>query len=157
MGKFMNAENTDMNYMYGRTNGNDKAALRMCHVQFPVRRKPDHRIFQRLHRQFRETRSFYVTRHDAGRRRTVRSPSLEENTLNVVVDRFESSTRAVAHHVSVSHQTIRREFDENRLHLFHFHLVPALKPADYLLRLPVGGTAMSAAAGLHNLCAEQLL
>ncbi|GFU41989.1 hypothetical protein TNCV_4676871 [Trichonephila clavipes] len=55
----------------------------------------DHRIFQRLHRQLRETRSFHVPRHDAGRRRTVPSPSLEESILNAVADRPESSTRAV--------------------------------------------------------------
>ncbi|GFT29017.1 hypothetical protein TNCV_3586681 [Trichonephila clavipes] len=37
------------------------------------------RIFQRLHRQLRETRSFYVTRHEAGRRRAVRSPRLKKH------------------------------------------------------------------------------
>ncbi|GFU22481.1 hypothetical protein TNCV_1303951 [Trichonephila clavipes] len=53
-----------------------------------------------LHRQLRETRSFDITRHDADRRRTVRSPSLEERILYLVADRPESSTRAVAHHGS---------------------------------------------------------
>ncbi|GFY06898.1 hypothetical protein TNCV_4090001 [Trichonephila clavipes] len=43
-------------------------------------------------------------RHDAGRLRAVRSPSLEENILNVVADGPESSTRVVAHHIS--HQEI---------------------------------------------------
>ncbi|GFX54799.1 hypothetical protein TNCV_2556851 [Trichonephila clavipes] len=47
-------------------------------------------IFQRLLRQLRETRLFHVTRHDAGRRRPVRSPSLEESILNVVANRSES-------------------------------------------------------------------
>ncbi|GFW76704.1 hypothetical protein TNCV_4944211 [Trichonephila clavipes] len=42
------------------------------------------RHFQWLHRQLRETRSFHVTRHDAGRQRAVRSPLLEESILNVV-------------------------------------------------------------------------
>ncbi|GFT17725.1 hypothetical protein TNCV_2588171 [Trichonephila clavipes] len=59
----------------------------------------------RLHRQLRETRWFHVTRRDAGRRRTVRSPSLEESTLNVVIDRTESSIRTVSHHVNVSRHT----------------------------------------------------
>ncbi|GFV42051.1 uncharacterized protein TNCV_1569181 [Trichonephila clavipes] len=57
----------------------------------------DYTDFQRLHRQLRETSSFHVSRHHAGRRRAVRSPSLEESILNVVADRPESSTRAVAH------------------------------------------------------------
>ncbi|GFX52007.1 hypothetical protein TNCV_4653361 [Trichonephila clavipes] len=50
-------------------------------MQFSDRRMPDHRIFQWLHHQLRETRSFHVTRYDAGRGRTVRSPSLEESNL----------------------------------------------------------------------------
>ncbi|GFX73140.1 uncharacterized protein TNCV_4502191 [Trichonephila clavipes] len=35
-------------------------------------RMPDHRIFQRLYRQFRKIGSFHYTRHNAGRRRAVR-------------------------------------------------------------------------------------
>ncbi|GFW57895.1 uncharacterized protein TNCV_1418421 [Trichonephila clavipes] len=145
-----------MHYMCGRAIGNDRSALQMYHSQFPDQRMPDHRTFQRLHRQLRETRSFHVTRHDAGRRRPVRSSSLEESLLNVVTDRPELSTRAVARHVSVNHQTICRVLNENRLHIFHFQQVQALNPTDYLLQLPVVGTAMCAAVGLHSSCAEQL-
>ncbi|GFW29213.1 hypothetical protein TNCV_4132872 [Trichonephila clavipes] len=76
MGDFTYTKNADMHYMSSRANGN------------------------RLHRQLRETCSFHVTRYDAGRRRAVPSPSLEEDILNVVADRPESSTRAVAHHLS---------------------------------------------------------
>ncbi|GFY12271.1 hypothetical protein TNCV_283741 [Trichonephila clavipes] len=76
-----------MHYMYCRTNGNYIDAVRMFRALFPDRRMPDHRIFQQLHRHFRETRSFHVTRHDAGQRRSVPSPSLEESTLIVVADK----------------------------------------------------------------------
>ncbi|GFS58483.1 hypothetical protein TNCV_2475691 [Trichonephila clavipes] len=74
----------------------------------------------------------------------------------VGADRLESRTIAVTHYVSVSHQTVCIVLYENRLHLFHYQRVQALNPADYLLRLPVGGRAMCAAAGLHSSCAEQL-
>ncbi|GFX98566.1 hypothetical protein TNCV_1501441 [Trichonephila clavipes] len=37
------------------------------------------------------------------------------------------------------------------------HLVAILNPADYPLRLSVGGTEMFAEAGLHSSCAEKLL
>ncbi|GFY13008.1 hypothetical protein TNCV_665741 [Trichonephila clavipes] len=48
----------------------------MYHVQFPLINK------------CRITKcSFHVTRHDAGRRRTVHSPNLEESILNIVADR----------------------------------------------------------------------
>ncbi|GFY27043.1 uncharacterized protein TNCV_2066641 [Trichonephila clavipes] len=80
----------------------------MYHTQFPDRRMPDHRIFQRLHRQLRETRSFHVIRHDAGQRIAVRCSSLEKSILNIVADKPDSSTRTVAHLVSASHQTICR-------------------------------------------------
>ncbi|GFS74300.1 integrase catalytic domain-containing protein [Trichonephila clavipes] len=63
---------------------------------------PDHRIFQRLHRQLNETCSFHVTRHNARRRRSVRNPSQEESILNFVADRPESSTRAIAHPLSAA-------------------------------------------------------
>ncbi|GFV87338.1 hypothetical protein TNCV_4033101 [Trichonephila clavipes] len=111
---------------------------------------PDHRTFQRLHRQLWETRLFHVTRHDAGRQ----SPNLEESILSIVADRPDSSTRAVAHRVSVSHQTDCRVLNENHLHLFHFQRVQALNAADYLLQLSGGGTAMCAAVGIS---AEKLL
>ncbi|GFV56881.1 hypothetical protein TNCV_1869221 [Trichonephila clavipes] len=71
---------------------------------------PDHRIFQRLHRPFRETGSFQVTRHDTGT--LLRRPSLEKSILNVVTDKPESSTGAVAYHLSVSSdrlQSVKRK------------------------------------------------
>ncbi|GFT56469.1 DUF4817 domain-containing protein [Trichonephila clavipes] len=104
MGDLTYAENAHMHYVYDSANGNGRAQLRMHHTQFSDRRMPDHIIFQWLHRQLLETRSFHVTRHDAGRRRHVCSPTLEERILNVGSDRPESSTRAFAHYVSVSHQ-----------------------------------------------------
>ncbi|GFU97874.1 hypothetical protein TNCV_1103821 [Trichonephila clavipes] len=72
----------DVYFIYGCANGNGRAAIRM----YPDRRMPDHRFFQRLHRQLREARMLHVTRHDAGRRKTVRSPSLEASALNVAAD-----------------------------------------------------------------------
>ncbi|GFW22653.1 hypothetical protein TNCV_2764651 [Trichonephila clavipes] len=48
MEDFTYAKKADMHYMYGRANGNDSAALRMCHAQFPDRRKVDHRILRKI-------------------------------------------------------------------------------------------------------------
>ncbi|GFT80570.1 hypothetical protein TNCV_5122771 [Trichonephila clavipes] len=76
----------------------------MCQAQFSCRRMPDHRNLQLLYRQLLTTLSFYVTRHVAGGRRAVRSPSVKDSAtiLKTVADRPESSTRAAAHHISVS-------------------------------------------------------
>ena len=59
---FTYAEKADMHYMYNRANGKGRAALRMYHAQFHDRRMPNHRIFQRLHRQLSETGKFHLTR-----------------------------------------------------------------------------------------------
>ncbi|GFX36147.1 hypothetical protein TNCV_4216691 [Trichonephila clavipes] len=69
-----------MHYMLGRGNGNGRASQRMYHTQCPDRCVPDHRIFKQLHRKLRETGSFHVTRHNAGRRRAVR-----ELMVNVIL------------------------------------------------------------------------
>ncbi|GFV80074.1 hypothetical protein TNCV_1476371 [Trichonephila clavipes] len=79
---------------------------------------------------------------------------LKESILNVVAYRPESNTRAVARHVRVNHQSVCTMLNENRLHHFHFQRVQASNPADYLLRLPMDGTAMCAVAGLHSSCAK---
>ncbi|GFV67512.1 uncharacterized protein TNCV_4621921 [Trichonephila clavipes] len=104
MRDFTYAENAGTHYMYGRANEIGSAALRMYHAQFLDRRMPDHRIFQRLQRHLRETRSFHVNRHDASQR----CLSLEESILNVVVDRPESSARAVAHLELISTKPVFR-------------------------------------------------
>ncbi|GFT52905.1 hypothetical protein TNCV_1460131 [Trichonephila clavipes] len=98
--------------MYGRANGNGTAKLRLYHAQFPDRRERYYRIFKGYIAIFCETRSFLVTRHDADHRRAVRNSSLEEIIFCVVADRPESSTRAIAHHVSVSHQTVYKVLNE---------------------------------------------
>ncbi|GFW94673.1 hypothetical protein TNCV_4247131 [Trichonephila clavipes] len=108
MRHFTFAENADMHYMHSSANGNGRAALRMYHVHFPDERMPDYGIFQLLHRELHETRLLLVAKHDAGIRTALRTPSLEESLLNFVADRPESSTIAVAHHVSVSHQAVCR-------------------------------------------------
>ncbi|GFT34812.1 DUF4817 domain-containing protein [Trichonephila clavipes] len=66
-----------------------------------------------------ETGWFHITRHGTGQRRAVRSPSLE----------------AVAHHISLSHQTVCRVLNENHLHRFHLQRVQALNRTDHPLHL----------------------
>ncbi|GFU73135.1 hypothetical protein TNCV_1354261 [Trichonephila clavipes] len=53
-GNFPHDEKVNMLYMYGRVNGNGRAALQMYYIQFTDRQMPYQRIFQRLHRQLRE-------------------------------------------------------------------------------------------------------
>ncbi|GFU29212.1 hypothetical protein TNCV_278251 [Trichonephila clavipes] len=46
MGGLNFAKKADMHYVNGRSNCNDRAALRMYHTQFPDRRILDHRTLQ---------------------------------------------------------------------------------------------------------------
>ena len=76
---------------------------------------------EKCHSQLRlRVRSaIHLARHEAGRRRTLRSPIVEGSILNNMVDRPESSTRANAHQIGVSHQTVYRILKEYRFQPFH--------------------------------------
>ncbi|GFU75613.1 hypothetical protein TNCV_2863281 [Trichonephila clavipes] len=87
--RFKQQKQQRFNFIPHASEGNGRAALRMYQAQFPDRRMPDHRVFQWLHRQLRETHTFQDIRHGPGRRRAVRSPSLQESILNTVADRPE--------------------------------------------------------------------
>ncbi|GFX83374.1 hypothetical protein TNCV_908921 [Trichonephila clavipes] len=84
MGDLTYVENVDMHYMYDHANGNSIAALEMYHTQLPNQEKPDHSIFQWLHRQLCKTLSSHVTRHDVDRRSATSSPGLELRILTRV-------------------------------------------------------------------------
>ncbi|GFU85987.1 hypothetical protein TNCV_3069891 [Trichonephila clavipes] len=126
MGDLTYTDHADMHYMYARVNGNGKTALRM---QFPDQRMPCHRIFQLLHSQLREIRSFHFTRYDADRRRAVRSPSLEESILNVAAGK--QARRCLLRKC----EAVCRVLNENRLHLFHFQQISELIAIDEALRI----------------------
>ncbi|GFS72749.1 hypothetical protein TNCV_1421311 [Trichonephila clavipes] len=50
-----------MRLMYGVVNGNSRAALRLYQERFPSRRMPNHKMFQRLHRQLWKNSSFIAS------------------------------------------------------------------------------------------------
>ena len=58
-----------------------------------------------------ERGSFHLFRQEAGRR-AVCSLNLEEIILNFVADKLESSTKAVAYQVGVTHQIVCRVLNE---------------------------------------------
>ncbi|GFX91813.1 hypothetical protein TNCV_3530121 [Trichonephila clavipes] len=86
MGDFTNAENADMHFIYCRTNvmAERRYECITCYILIDDCLVTE--FFHRLHRPLRETRSFHVTRHNADRRRTVRSSSPKESILNFVAD-----------------------------------------------------------------------
>ncbi|GFW01096.1 hypothetical protein TNCV_1763341 [Trichonephila clavipes] len=107
---FTNTEKTDMHLMYGGTNGKGKVALWLCQERCPSRLIPNHKIFQRLHRQLNENGSFIFSIDGRGRPRTRRQEQLREVILHHVDEIPGTSTRAVACCLHVSQQTIQRVF-----------------------------------------------
>ncbi|GFV10551.1 hypothetical protein TNCV_1331141 [Trichonephila clavipes] len=67
--------------MYGATNSNGRAALRVYQERFTSRRMPTIEMFQQLHRQLCENGSFTASTYARGRSRIVRQTHLEEVIL----------------------------------------------------------------------------
>ncbi|GFU58719.1 hypothetical protein TNCV_932631 [Trichonephila clavipes] len=94
-----------MHYIYGRVNGNGKLRYECITCSFLIDECRVTEFFSsyivNIVKHLRSTSPDMMLVD-----RAVRSPSLEESILNVVAVRPESSTRAVAYHVCVSHQTV---------------------------------------------------
>ena len=71
----------DMHFVYGAAEGSGRRAQRMYHDSFPQRRCPHYRTFSAIHDQLGNTGTLMVSRRNAGRPRTVRTPNFEEEVL----------------------------------------------------------------------------
>ncbi|KAF8771229.1 hypothetical protein HNY73_018676 [Argiope bruennichi] len=99
---FTNSEKADMHLMYGADNGNGRAELRCYQKRFLSRRMPNHKMFERLHRQLYENGSFNTSTDGRDRSRTVRQPHMEEIILDHVDETPGTGIRAVACRLHVS-------------------------------------------------------
>ncbi|GFX27058.1 hypothetical protein TNCV_439641 [Trichonephila clavipes] len=105
MGNFAYVENADMDYMYSRVNGNGIAALRMYTRSFLIHECRTTEFFSGYIVNFgKRVRSTSPGMMLMDEELAVLCPSLEEILLNVLADRPESRTKAVAHYVNVSHR-----------------------------------------------------
>ncbi|GFW27131.1 hypothetical protein TNCV_93571 [Trichonephila clavipes] len=73
---------------------------------FSSRGMPNHKLFQRLHRQLCENGLFNFNTDELSRRRTVRLTHLEEVILDCVDETPRTSTRTVACRLHVSQPTV---------------------------------------------------
>ncbi|GBM49721.1 hypothetical protein AVEN_206219-1 [Araneus ventricosus] len=134
MATYSNQEQADMHFMYGLANGNDLEAERLCRQRLMRRHVTDQKLFERLHRCLCETGSFVTGMHDTGRGRSVRTPQVVEDILQVG-NRPNISTREVSRAVNVSHSIVWRVLRDEGLHPYHVQKVQALIPADYALHV----------------------
>jgi len=135
-------ELADMVFVYGRANGNSRAATRLYRTRYPDRRHPKYTVFPRLFRRLWETLNLRPVSHDRGRRRTTRTPDLEEEVLDSVTEHPSSSTRALAQEVGVDHTTVWRVPREQQLHPYHPQKVRDLHPTDFAPRVVFSETLM---------------
>lgn len=132
MAAYTNEEKADMHLMYGAANCDATAARRLYANRFPTRATPDRSMFERIHRQLRETGSFHAHRADTGPQRAM---DHEEPILQHVANNPSTSVRAVAARCGVSRSTVQRVLSDDEQHPYHFQRVHSLKPADYLPRV----------------------
>jgi hypothetical protein len=70
-----------------------------------------------------------------GSARTARTLANEEAILNIVEEDGTRSIRQIAQELDISSRSVRRVWNENRLHPFHYTRVQHLEPEDYPARV----------------------
>ncbi|XP_063232473.1 uncharacterized protein LOC134536611 [Bacillus rossius redtenbacheri] len=125
------AELADMHLVYGAAGGNGREAERQYRERFPNQRNPAHTMFARIDRRLRETGSLHVTKPASGSRRTIRTPSFEEEVLEQIQDTPSTAiSRAIAHAMHTSRQSVALVLKEQLLRPYHVQKVQTLQEAD---------------------------
>ena len=135
MVEYSTHELADMHLVYEEANRNSREARRSYHERFPNRRLPAHALFQRLDARLRETGSLLPRRWDCGRPRTVRTVQFEEDVLDAIRDRPDTSTRVIARTQQTHHSNVFRVLQEEGLHPYKLHKVHHILPTDFPLRM----------------------
>ncbi|KAJ4426267.1 hypothetical protein ANN_27079 [Periplaneta americana] len=131
---YSNQELAEINFMYGKADGNAALARRLYQERYPQRQCPDRKTFVRLHYRLCEYGKFNSPGLGRGRPRST-TPEVQEAILEAVNMTPSISTRRVALQVNVPHTTVWRLLKEYQLHPYHFQRVQALSPADYPARV----------------------
>lgn len=134
MQRFTNNELADMHFIYGLAEGNARAAQRLYCERFPQRVAPDRRIFANLHYNLSNYGSLRGDRSNVGRPRLSRTPSMEQNVLDIVGSNPSTSVRNIAAAIRGSRSTVHRVLRLEGLHPYHLQRVPSLLPTDYPAR-----------------------
>ena len=128
-----------MHYVYGAADGNGRAATgSTLSASETDRCQPSHALFGQLHRRLRESGAFKLRSHISTsvlRKRTTRTPVVEETALQEFAINTQTSLRASECNLSVDRSTIMHILDEDMQHPYHFQKVPALCAEDYPKRI----------------------
>ncbi|GFY45065.1 DUF4817 domain-containing protein [Trichonephila inaurata madagascariensis] len=101
---YTNQEMANIHFIYGVADGNAQNARQLYGKQFPSRRLPNRKTFERLHRRLRKTGSFVSGMYDTGR--SMKTPELAKALLHVFKGQRETSTRTVSATANLSHMMV---------------------------------------------------
>ncbi|KAJ4443745.1 hypothetical protein ANN_05523 [Periplaneta americana] len=130
---YSNQELAEINFMYGKADGNAALPRRLYQERYPQRQCPDRKTFVRLHYRLCEYGKFNSPGLGRGRSRST-TPEVQEEILEAV-NMTPISTRRVALQVNVPHTTVWRLLKEYQLYPYHLQCVQAQSPADYPARV----------------------
>ncbi|GFS32472.1 uncharacterized protein TNIN_289641 [Trichonephila inaurata madagascariensis] len=80
---------------------------------------PHHTTFTSLNQRLQETRSFPITRPNAGQERWVHTPELEDQVLQRFAESSSTSTRSIGAELSIRHETVWKILREEMMNPFH--------------------------------------
>ena len=86
----------EMHFVYGEAEGNGRRVQRMYRERFLQRSCPHYPTFSEIHDWLGNTGTLMVSRHNAGRSRTVCTHNFEEEVLLRIENNPATSTRAIA-------------------------------------------------------------
>jgi len=110
------------------------AARRYAELYPNRARHPSAPVILRAAQRLFETGSVLVNKHDTGRNREARNLRNTETVLRAFEQNPESSVRVVAREHNLSHTTVHRILQEEKLYAFHYTRVQHLRPEDYQAR-----------------------
>lgn len=120
-----------MHLIYGQAECNSRAAERLYRQKFRTRRHPAHTIFPRIDRRMRKSGTFKPNLRENGARRSMRTPSFEEEVLELVAEQPSTSTRALAHALGSNRYSVWQVLHEQQLYPYRLQKVQAISPADF--------------------------
>lgn len=125
-------EKVNMIYCIGESRGNCFLASRLYAQEYPGRRHPDNRVFERVKNVFEDTGSVML------RKRQKRKTATDENnTLSTMLHIQENphvSTRTLSREVEISQKSISRIIRGNKFHPYHMQLMQNLNDNDFIRR-----------------------
>ena len=121
MSNLTNQEYCDMILMYGKSDGNARAAQRLYQEKFPKRVAPNPRAFQNLCRNLRKHGQF-KTKTTTGRTRTDENIYLDEELVRFTHKHPKISSREISSNYGANQAHVWRALSECSTALNPFHL-----------------------------------